>query len=103
VGRVYFEVGPSQVKPGDRYTVNVYLINDGSKAIGIKQVFVATSVNGRLSSSPMASQSNQVAPKKRVLLGSFSDVWRDSTTAWAMDVTVTTDRGDVYKNQITWN
>ena len=78
------------------------LINDGAKAIGIKQVFVATSVNGRLSSSPMVSQSDQVAPKARVLLGALSDVWRDTTSAWAMDVTVTTDRGDVYKNQIVW-
>jgi hypothetical protein len=102
LGRVWFDVSPGQVKPGDRYTVNVFLINDGAKAIGIKQVFVATSVNGRLSSSPMVSQSDQVAPKARVLLGALSDVWRDSTTAWAMDVTVTTDRGDVYKNQIVW-
>jgi hypothetical protein len=102
LGRVWFDVSPTQVKPGERYTVNVFLINDGARAIGIKQVFVATSVNGRLSSSPMVSQSDQVAPRARVLLGSLSDVWRDSTTAWAMDVTVTTDRGDVYKNQIVW-
>jgi IPT/TIG domain len=102
VGRVHFEVAPGQVKAGERYTVNVFLINDGSKAIGIKQVFVATSVNGRLSSAPMAFQSDQVAPRKRVLLGSLSDVWRDTTTSWAMDVTVTSDRGDVYKNQIVW-
>ncbi len=102
LGRVTFDVAPAQVKPGERYTVNVFLINDGSRPIGIKQVFVATSVNGRLSSAPMVSQSDQVAPKARVLLGALSDVWRDSTTAWALDVTVTTDRGDVYKNQIIW-
>lgn len=102
LGRVTFDVSPAQVKPGERYTVNVFLINDGAKAIGIRQVFVATSVNGRLSSAPMVSPADPVAPKARILLGALSDVWRDTTTAWAMDVTVTTDRGDVYKNQIVW-
>jgi hypothetical protein len=102
VGRVYFEVTPQQVKPGDRYTVNVFLINEGARPIQIKQMFVATSVNGRLSSGPMPASSNEVGPKQRALIGNFTDAWRDTTSSWAMDVTVTSDKGDVYKNQIAW-
>jgi hypothetical protein len=36
------------------------------------------------------------------VIGSFSDTWRDTIATWAMDVTVTSDRGDVYKNQVIW-
>jgi IPT/TIG domain-containing protein len=102
VGRVDFEVTPPQVKPGDRFTVNVYLINDGRKDIRLKDMFVATSVNGRLVSGPADPHAREVGPKKKVVIGSFSDVWRDTIATWAMDVTVTSDRGDVYKNQVIW-
>ena len=102
VGRVDFEVTPSQVRPGDRFTVNVYLINDGRKDIKLKDMFVATSVNGRLVSGPAAPRAREVGPKKKAVIGSFSDTWRDTIATWAMDVTVTSDRGDVYKNQVIW-
>ncbi|HET7292114.1 MAG TPA: IPT/TIG domain-containing protein [Vicinamibacteria bacterium] len=102
VGRVDFEVMPAQVKPGDRFTVNVYLINDGRKDIKLKDMFVATNVNGRLVSGPATPRAREVGPKKKAVIGSFSDTWRDTIATWAMDVTVTSDRGDVYKNQVIW-
>lgn len=102
VGRVYFEVTPQQVKPGDRYAVKIFLINDGARPIHIKQMFVATSVNGRLSSGPLSVTSSEVGPRQRAVIGSFSDAWHETTASWAMDVTVTSDKGDVYKNQIAW-
>ncbi|HSF01993.1 MAG TPA: IPT/TIG domain-containing protein [Solirubrobacterales bacterium] len=102
VGRVDFEVSPPQVKPGDRFTVYVYLINDGRKDIKLKDMFVATSVNGRLVSGPSAPKAREVGPKKRAVIGAFSDTWRDTIATWAMDVTVTSDRGDIYKNQVAW-
>jgi hypothetical protein len=102
LARVDFDVTPAQVKPGDRYTVTVFLINDGKKDIKLKDMFVATSINGRLVSGPGAPRIREVGPKKKGVIASFSDTWRDSTASWAMDVTVTSDRGDVYKNQLTW-
>jgi hypothetical protein len=101
-GRLEFEVSPSRVKPGDPYSVKAYLVNDGGKPIRIKQMFVATTVNGALSAGTMPPRLRDVAPKKREVIGTFSDVWRDNTATWAMDITVTSERGDVYKNQVTW-
>ena len=38
---------------------------------------------------------------QREVIGVFSDAWREThVRAWAMDVTVTSERGDVYKNQV---
>jgi hypothetical protein len=102
LGRVDFDVQPAQIKPGDRYTVNVYLINDGKKDIRLKDMFVATSVNGRLTSGPASPRTRDVPPKRKTVIASFSDTWKDTIATWAMDVTVTSDRGDVYKNQIVW-
>lgn len=102
LGRVDFEVTPPDVKPGDHYTVNVYLINDGNKLIKVKDLFVATSVNGRLVSGPRSPRMTEVNPRHKEMVATFSDVWKDSVASWAMDVTVTSDRGDVYKNQVIW-
>jgi IPT/TIG domain len=101
-GRIDFEITPSRVKAGDRYTVTAFLINDGSKAIRIKEMFVATTRNGVLSAAPVPPKNRDVATRQRQVIGVFSDVWREDVVAWAMDVTVTSDRADVYKNQVTW-
>jgi hypothetical protein len=101
-GRIDFEVVPPHVKTGDRYTVRAFLINDGPKAIRIKEMFVATTLNGALSAGPVAPRLREVGPRQREPIGSFSDVWKEGVGAWAMDVTVTSERGDVYKNQVAW-
>jgi hypothetical protein len=101
-GRIDFEVSPPHVKAGDRYTVKAYLINDGAKPIRIKEMFVATTLNGALSAGPVAPRLRDVAPRQREIIGVFSEARKDAVAAWAMDVTVTSERGDVYKNQVAW-
>ena len=101
-GRIDFEVAPGRVKSGDHYTVKAYLINDGGKPIRIKEMFVATNINGVLSAGRIQPRLQEVAPKKREIIGVFSNVWRDNVANWAMDITLTSDREDVYKNQVIW-
>jgi hypothetical protein len=101
-GRVDFEIMPSRVKAGDRYTVTAFLINDGSKGVRIKEMFVATTRNGVLSAAPVPPKNREVSPRQRQVIGVFSDVWSADVVAWTMDITVTSDRADVYKNQVTW-
>ncbi len=102
LGRVDFEVQPPQVKPGDRFSVSVYMNNDGKKDIKLSSMFVATSINGRLVSGPASLRARDVGPKGKKVIATFNDTWRDTIATWAMDVTVTSDRGDVYKNQVVW-
>ena len=101
-GRIDFEVSPGRVKPGDPYAVKVFVINDGGRPIRVKEMFVATTVNGALSAGTVSPRLRDIAPKKREVIGVFSDVWRETTSSWAMDLTVTSERGDVYKNQVSW-
>jgi hypothetical protein len=65
-------------------------------------MFVATTLNGTLSAGPVAPRLREVAPRQRDVIGVFSDTWKPTVASWAMDVTVTSDRGDVYKNQVAW-
>ena len=100
--RIDFEMTPPKVKAGDRYTVTVLFDNDGGKPIRIKELYVATTRNGVLSAGPVLPRVREVTPRQREVLGAFSDVWQQDVAAWAMDVTVTSERGDVYKSQVSW-
>jgi hypothetical protein len=102
-GRIEFEASPRNVKPGDSYGIKVFLVNDGKKAFKIGSVTAATLVNGaRSGGGPVAPPSSEVKPQARVLLQEIPGVWGDDVNAWALEVTVTSDRNDVFKNTLTW-
>jgi hypothetical protein len=101
-GRIDFEVTPAHVKAGDACSVTAYLINDGDRSIRIKEMYVATSVNGVLTAGPARPRLRDLSPKQRAVVGVFSHVWGQNVSSWALDLTVTSDRGDVYKNQVLW-
>jgi len=101
-GRIGFDVDPSTVKPGDKYTVKVSLLNEGNAPIQIKEMLVATTANGRRASGPVSPLVKDVAPQQRAPLREFPDIWKEETTTWTMEVTVKTVRGETYKNQVTW-
>jgi tetratricopeptide (TPR) repeat protein len=101
-GKVLFEVDPERVKGGEGYTVKVYLMNEGNAPIQISQMMVTTRINGRSVTAPVPAQVKDVAPRQKALLMSSRDIWKDDITAWSMEVTVSTSRGETYKNQVSW-
>ena len=101
-GKILFEVRPKTVSPGDKYTVTVYLANQGNASIPLKAMFVTTTVNGRKAGGAIPLQVSEVAPRQKAVLLSQSDLWKEDFTSWAMEVTVRTSRGEVYRNQVTW-
>jgi serine/threonine protein kinase len=101
-GAVLFEVRPETVSPGDRYTINVYLLNEGSAPIQLLDMRVSTKINGQKSDGAVPPRSKEVGPKQRALLLSQSDVWRTEYSAWSMEVTVRSIRGDIYRNEVRW-
>jgi tetratricopeptide (TPR) repeat protein/tRNA A-37 threonylcarbamoyl transferase component Bud32 len=101
-GKILFDVDPETVKPGDNYTVKVYLLNEGNAPIQVSQMVVTPRINNKGVTAPVAPQVKEVAPRQKALLMSSRDIWKDDTTQWSMEVTVTTARGESYKNQVTW-
>ena len=41
-------------------------------------------------------------PPRRAKLLESSDIWKEDTTSWSMEVVVRTARGETYKNSVVW-
>jgi hypothetical protein len=102
-GRIEFEMSPaSGLKPGDPWTLKLYLVNDGKKGIKVGGVTANTVVNGEGGGGPITPGTREVAPQQRALLGQLTGSWREGTTSWSADVLVTANKGDSLKNTLTW-
>jgi hypothetical protein len=101
-GRIEFEISPRNVKPGDSYSARVFLSNDGKKAFKISTLNVVTSTNGSESGGQSSPPVKEVQPQQRVALREVSGVWQEGTSSWNLEVSVVSDRGDVFKNTVTW-
>jgi hypothetical protein len=89
-------------KPGERYTVKVFLVNEGNAPIKLKDLFVTTTINGKKVGAPVPPQTRDVAPQQRAVVMSTAEAWKEDTTSWQMEVTIHTARGERYTNQVTW-
>ena len=102
-GRIEFEMSPaSGLRPGDAWTLKIYLVNDGKKVIKVGGVTANTVVNGSGSGGPITPGTKEVAPQQRALLGQATGSWKEGTTSWLADVLVTANKGDSLKNALTW-
>lgn len=101
-GRIEFSVNPPRVKPGDKYAVQIYLVNSGKKAIKVSGVSVTTNLNGAKSGRSVVSRVKEVAPSQRALLEELPGVWPDAVDWWSTEVMVTANKGDSIKNLVTW-
>jgi serine/threonine-protein kinase len=102
-GRINFEATPSAPKPGDRYSLSVYLMNEGAQPIQLASMTVASTVDGRTQRNSMSPAATTVAPRDRALILQVRDqVWKEGTTAWSFEVSVTTTKGETYRNSLAW-
>jgi hypothetical protein len=101
-GKIAFDVEPDVMKVGEPYKVRISLRNEGNAPIRIRDMIVTTRINGRGASGPVSPLAREVAPRQGALLLTIPDFWKEDTTSWSMEVVVRTDRGETYKNQVTW-
>jgi tetratricopeptide (TPR) repeat protein len=101
-GKIAFDISPATPKPSERYTVNVFLVNEGNAPIQLRDMFVTTTINGKKVGAPVPPQTRDVAPQQRAIVMSTSEAWKEDTTSWQMEITIHTARGERYTNQVTW-
>ena len=63
-GKINFDIDPDTPKPGERYTVKVFLVNEGNAPIQLKDMFVTTTINGKKVGAPVPPQTRDVAPQQ---------------------------------------
>jgi hypothetical protein len=103
LGRVDFEMSPATgIEAGDAWTLRVYVVNEGKKPIRVQGVVVGTTLNGAGSGGPVAPRVREVAPQQRSLVAESTGTWREGTTSWTTEVTVTSGRSESLRNTLTW-
>jgi hypothetical protein len=93
---------PATLKAGDPYSVQVFLKNDGKKAIEVDEMKVSMIVDGKWSTRPLPTKVKQVPPRQRVLLEELPGIWKGGVNDWAVEAVVTSKNQDVYRNRLTW-
>lgn len=101
-GRLEIAASPERVKPGDPVRFQVFLQNEGSKAIKLQALNVATTVDTVRSSAPATPLVKEVAAKQRALVLEISETWKPVASVWRLEVQVTSDRGETYTNLLSW-
>jgi tRNA A-37 threonylcarbamoyl transferase component Bud32 len=101
-GKINFDVEPERVKPGERYTVKVYMVNTGTAPISLVGMLVSTKFNGKGVSQPVPPLAKEVAPQNKALILSTSELWKEEASSWSMEVSVSTARKERYTNILTW-
>jgi hypothetical protein len=104
-GRAELEAAPERVKPGDSYTVRVYLRNQDAKKkqkLRIVHVKARNTVNGQDSAVEVSWKPLEVKHRERPLVASLSGRWEDDVTSWSLVVKVFAEGGDVYENRLVW-
>jgi hypothetical protein len=100
-GRIQFDVSPGQCHARREVHGSIHLANE-DRAHPVTDMVVTTTINGQKRSGPVPPQARDVAPRQKALLLATPDVWKEDTTAWAMEVIVRTARGETYKNYLSW-
>lgn len=99
-GSVFIEASPAAVRPGDAYTLRIFLRNDGKKEAKLQTVRVTTSKNGRRTPTDVPLRTKELAPQARMQIHEIAGTWEEGVTAWSLEVLVTTAKGDTWKNSV---
>jgi hypothetical protein len=103
-GRIVFEASPASPKPGERFKVSVFLVNEGQQAIPLAAMTVASVLDGKRQSGAVPLSVTTVAPGQRapVFQTPPDQVWREGTQSWTMEIVLRTTKGETYRNTLAW-
>jgi hypothetical protein len=103
MGRIEFEMSPaSGIEANDAWTLRIFVVNQGGKSIRVQGVTLGTTLNGAGSGAPVAPSAREIAPQQRALVAETSGTWRDGTTSWVAEATLTAPKNETLKNTLTW-
>jgi tetratricopeptide (TPR) repeat protein len=103
-GTIAFEAAPQVPKVGEAFRVAVVFSNEGAQPIPLAKLNVATTLDGRPQRGdvPLAIATAAPGQKSIVYQTPPGMVWRDTTQSWSMEIVLTTQRGETYRNTLTW-
>jgi hypothetical protein len=100
--QIGFEANPPAVRPGEDYTIKVFLLNKGDKPLRLRDLTLTTTSNGARSTRPATPPTREVAPGSAGPLADVSGALEETVGSWSLEAQVTSPKGDVCLNRITW-
>lgn len=95
-------LSPSRVRVGDRYQMEIYLINEGKKTVKVKSVTAVIKDGGlKVGGVLPLIVADEVASRQRELIASVKETC-GSEQEWSLDIAVTAQNGDLYRASVTW-
>ncbi len=104
-GRAELDGSTGHLKPGDSYSVDIYLRNQSKKkkrSIKISNVNVHRIVNDKDSLVTLAWNPLEVLPHQRGLVATLTGPWEDDVSSWILSVRLLSESGDIYENRLVW-
>ncbi len=102
-GRIEFEMTPaSGIEANDAWTLRVFVMNQGRKPIKVQGLSLGTTANGAGSGGPVAPSAREIAPQQRALVAEATGAWREGTTSWVAEATLTAPKAETLRNTLTW-
>jgi hypothetical protein len=102
-GKIEFEMTPaSAVEANDPWTLKVFVTNQGSKPIKVQGIALGAAVNGSGGAAPVAASVREIAPQQRAQVAETSGTWKDGTSSWVAQATVTAPKNETLTNTLTW-
>ena len=102
-GRIEFEMTPAgPIEPNDAWTLKVFVVNQGKKPIKVQGLTIAATINGAGAGSPLNPSVREIAPQQRVQVGETTGSWREGTTSWSAQATLTAPKNETLTNTLSW-
>lgn len=104
-GRAELDGTPAHLKPGDTYTVSIFLRNQDlkkKKNIKISNVNIHRIVNNKDSLVTVNWTPVDTRPKDRALVATVTGPWEDDVQSWVLSVKLLSEGGDIYENRLVW-
>src|SRR5262249_22699896 len=79
------------VRPGEAFTIKVYITNVGDKVARLRDVSVNTRLNGIGSPQKLAPLAKAAEPNQKVLVAELTGTWPEAMRSWTSTVTVISD------------
>jgi molecular chaperone GrpE (heat shock protein) len=100
-GDLSFEMDPVSPRPGEPYSIKVFISNTGRRKLKTQSVSLVQTVDGETKPEVWAPEI-ELGPGERALLKELSGDWPEATRTWRLQVTVQTGSGDKLECRLSW-
>jgi hypothetical protein len=94
-----FEVRPSEVRPGEPFVVDLHLVNEGRRAVKIRNIEIVIVEDGQRTQVPTELLEGEVRSRDRALVAEYAGVW-SPVASWSLEVVAIVDEDERVQSRL---